>query len=475
MAKRNPRPTDKPNWIPDDTSGIITPPGAKQTTGWLKEEKPPFQYFNWFWNIVTQLTDYMLPRADKYNIIIDTDSDEGDYDTLADYLADAPVAGDRVFIKVDEVILVQTVIPAGITLHQLAGKKFSCAVNIATSIFQFEDDVVIEGPFKLETTQSGTTAIAFEVNGSNCYIEEIELENSGTGTITDAVKVNATEEVNYIKGSTNNSGAGAITNPLNDSSSRINNDIIIRDLGGSLNTSNQLVTPSIRDIVRNLTVQVNAANPLFQVDIDADEILLQNSSGNPFRVTNVNLTADITVSGINGLDTGVEGSSQWYYIWVIYDGTTVSSLLSLSDTAPTLPAGYTFKALVGAVRNDGSSDFEAFYQVDNKVNIESKASIASNPGTTWTSVNLVTYVPVTAKAARVVGRVVNTAGAANYSIAAHNVGGIAYGESRFEAETGGRSQAPAVVPLFVAQTIWHHESTGVAGLLSDMDLEGWEY
>ena len=65
--------------------------------------------------------------------------------------------------------------------------------------------------------------------------------------------------------------------------------------------------------------------------------MLQDSSGVPYRATAVNLTVDITVSGVNGLDTGSEAASTWYYIWVIYNGTTVAGLLSTSATAPTMP------------------------------------------------------------------------------------------------------------------------------------------
>jgi len=70
------------------------------------------------------------------------------------------------------------------------------------------------------------------------------------------------------------------------------------------------------------------------------------------------LTADITSSGADGLDTGSEAADTWYSVWVI--GTAsggVASLLSASETAPTLPSGYTLKRRVGWVRNDSSSDF----------------------------------------------------------------------------------------------------------------------
>ncbi len=111
----------------------------------------------------------------------------------------------------------------------------------------------------------------------------------------------------------------------------------------------------------SLIIQNNSSNPNFQVDIDADEIVLDDGT-DFFRATSVNLTADITASGVDGLDTGSETSDTWYFIWVIYNGTTVSSLLSISSSSPTLPSGYTFKRRVNAIRNDASSDFTRIVQ-----------------------------------------------------------------------------------------------------------------
>lgn len=118
--------------------------------------------------------------------------------------------------------------------------------------------------------------------------------------------------------------------------------------------------------VKGLIVQPNGAAASSKIDITADELWLK-ASGLGYLATSVSLTVDITTSGANGLDTGAEAASTWYYAWVIYDGTTVAGLLSASSTAPTLPANYTYKALVGCVRNNGSSNFVSFYQAGRDV------------------------------------------------------------------------------------------------------------
>ncbi len=48
-------------WIPDNTTGIATPPGGKLTVGWLSAEKPPFEYMNWFFNLMSQWIYFINP------------------------------------------------------------------------------------------------------------------------------------------------------------------------------------------------------------------------------------------------------------------------------------------------------------------------------------------------------------------------------------------------------------------------------
>lgn len=128
------------------------------------------------------------------------------------------------------------------------------------------------------------------------------------------------------------------------------------------------------------------------VDIDASSIVLKDGV-DAYEATSVNLTADITVSGINGLDTGSEANI-WYYIWVIYNGTTVASLLSASSTAPTMPSGYTYKALVGAVKNT-SGDFVNFKQSGKKYMYVVEPTVASGTfgSGSWTTTDISAFFP----------------------------------------------------------------------------------
>ncbi len=59
------KPTTKLDWVTDnDVTKITEPSVAKKLTGWLKEEKPPFQYFNWGWNLIDRWIKYFEEKTD---------------------------------------------------------------------------------------------------------------------------------------------------------------------------------------------------------------------------------------------------------------------------------------------------------------------------------------------------------------------------------------------------------------------------
>ncbi|MCK5605102.1 hypothetical protein KAR91_24645 [Candidatus Pacearchaeota archaeon] len=227
MARNNPKPNEKPDWVPDDTSNIVVPGAGRKTSGWLFEVKPPAENFNWFWNLISRFTDYFAAQAEDW-IVIDSDADEGDYATLAAYLADAPAAGDRILVKEDQTITVQTVIPSDISLKFLDGSDLLCATNIATSILQFGSNIVIEGVLNLVLSQTGTTDKAIEFNGDN-VIGTINIENASTGTLTTAHHINANKTGNRVSGFAQNTGGGTLTNIIIDNSTEDSNLLIVVD------------------------------------------------------------------------------------------------------------------------------------------------------------------------------------------------------------------------------------------------------
>ena len=54
--------------------------------------------------------------------------------------------------------------------------------------------------------------------------------------------------------------------------------------------------------------------------------------------------------------TGTIAASTWYYKFIIWGSAGTAALCSLSATAPTLPAGYTYWARTGSFRTDGTAN-----------------------------------------------------------------------------------------------------------------------
>lgn len=143
--------------------------------------------------------------------------------------------------------------------------------------------------------------------------------------------------------------------------------------------------------------------------ITADALTLEDASGRAYRAKNVNLTLNLASTGANGLDTGSETASTWYSLWVIYNQatSTLACLASISATAPTLPAGYTYQARFGWLRNDASSNLWRTLQYGRRARyivgtnptglpILASGNAGSISTPTWSAVATGAYVPSTA-------------------------------------------------------------------------------
>jgi len=215
------------------------------------------------------------------------------------------------------------------------------------------------------------------------------------------------------------------------------------------------------------------------VDWVAAELVLEDASGNQQRITSFSKRTTITLAGALGLDTGSEAPSTWYHAWAIAkaDGTQ-SVILSLSTTVAglTFPAGYTYAGLIGAVRNDSSSNQLEFRQLGDEVQIDSVSVLAAGTATSSTSLasTLATVVPPTARKAFGYGRVSDSSSAAaaltlrpltgvtNTGVVVINNPGGSTGKS------GGYFEMALPTP----QTIFYQVSTGDA---ADIVVVGWKF
>jgi hypothetical protein len=151
---------------------------------------------------------------------------------------------------------------------------------------------------------------------------------------------------------------------------------------------------------KNLVVQNNAATPNTKVDVTADEIVLKDINGNTLVARTVSLTVDFGAAvGANGPDVGgAQSASAFSRVWVIGkpDG-TIASLGSASATTPTLPTGYTFKALVSTLRSNGSTQFLKIRQRGNRVFYEApQLVLTGGAASVETSVSVASFVPAEA-------------------------------------------------------------------------------
>lgn len=184
------------------------------------------------------------------------------------------------------------------------------------------------------------------------------------------------------------------------------------------------------------------ASPNSQYNLTADSLILENDASTmSWRVLNVSVSADLTVSGAGGLDTGTVAAGTGYYFWVIGNptaGGTISGLWSTSATSPTLPSGYKYGARLGWGVTNGSSQLQRVLQQGRQAQYVISASVTSSfpiiangvTGTysdtspTLASVSTTLFVPPTASRIILLPSALWKAGAiSNILVAPNNYGG----------------------------------------------------
>ncbi|SED12265.1 Phage Tail Collar Domain [Pseudomonas saponiphila] len=103
---------------------------------------------------------------------------------------------------------------------------------------------------------------------------------------------------------------------------------------------------------RNLSCSASGLSAL--INVKADQLIVGNGAFTK-SLSGIGLSISVEKVGANGLDKGPLEGSTWYAIWVIEGESGVAGLLSLSETVPFLPEGYSFKARVGWIRTDATA------------------------------------------------------------------------------------------------------------------------
>lgn len=137
-------------------------------------------------------------------------------------------------------------------------------------------------------------------------------------------------------------------------------------------------------------------------DINADVLVLHNVNGDTITLTSIDETNYRANQGNGGRDQVADWTSAWVYAYVLYNPVSqdVTTRVSASATAPTLPTGYTFYVRVGSAWVDGSGNYKSMYQMNDVVtyNVQwPKWDTHVTTPATFEEVNLASYVPPTAK------------------------------------------------------------------------------
>lgn len=92
------------------------------------------------------------------------------------------------------------------------------------------------------------------------------------------------------------------------------------------------------------------------------------------------------------LDTGAKAALTCYALFLIYNPTTLNTdvLASLSFTAPTMPAGYTKKYLLGAILTNAGSNIIQYEQAANYFNLKEFFTLVSDGSITANTFETVT-------------------------------------------------------------------------------------
>jgi hypothetical protein len=207
-----------------------------------------------------------------------------------------------------------------------------------------------------------------------------------------------------IDGLTNESSVDSVNDyaAFYDASAGAVRKTAIENIGGGGGGTSRLYPPGY---LYGFPTVNNASNPTYQLDVGPGSC--RSSDDTTDLTLTGTLTVDITVSGVNGLDTGSEATWTWYHLYLIYNPTTFSYglLLSISATSPGLPGGYTKFRRLGCVINDGSGNFRLIrcqYRlgrervfVYNDTNENDVQLLSAGSATTWTNLYTGASIPLT--------------------------------------------------------------------------------
>lgn len=219
--------------------------------------------------------------------------------------------------------------------------------------------------------------------------------------------------------------------------------------------------------------------------VNADALLLTDEDGNQIRSETWSKSLTISGTGAGGRvaseNAGAEKASDWYHLWAIQktDGTKalLASLAAFPGGAsifPLLPSGYVYAGYVGAVRNDASSDFVAFFQRGNVAHSTADMAVTAGAATSPTTINLAAYIPDTAGIVLggIRGRPASAGTQASVTLYPHMTGSMGLISFIWSSSGAVTNAAQFRLALGTAQSMRY--AVG-AGDETDVEISGWEF
>ncbi|MDE2233353.1 MAG: hypothetical protein KGJ90_04450 [Patescibacteria group bacterium] len=344
-------------------------------------------------------------------------------------------------------------------------------------------------PFFFTSVTSG--AVTIQTNGTDKIFGSGTVPSSGVNSIS--LSNGGSVE---IEAQTNNTGASGIFQIVGGNGFGLNlGSVAYLGLGSGVTSSgNNLITNLASGLKFLGTANAVAMNSLpwfsnlkiitndnTHLTITADNIVTTDPNGINYPLGAFNRQINFGTTGANGLDTGSVSGNTHYSLWAIYNGTTTAALASLSQTAPSLPSGYTSKVRVGWITTQQSSSALrqqlSYGRVAQFINTGSgMPKAAGGSASLWTSVTVVGstgngnagFVPPTAS--RIYGTLLEMGGGATVVAANSSYGNTSSSGNPPNAYTlgGGAGNAFNTAQQFVltlesSNIYWASIGAGAAG------------
>ena len=153
--------------------------------------------------------------------------------------------------------------------------------------------------------------------------------------------------------------------------------------------------------INGLGISNDATTPNTLLDIAAGSCL--DSTGTYQLNSNVTLTINAAINGLNGLDQGTFAASTVYAVYVVWDPVTnkpAGAMISTSLTRPLMPFGYSAFLLIGYATTDSSVHFLKGYWSAGNTSARTftydafqVTAVTAGASTSYANVNLITLVP----------------------------------------------------------------------------------